>query len=221
MRLLIIEDSQKLARSLEMALTNEGYSIVIAPDGDSGSELLQASRFDLVLLDLMLPGIDGFALLKARSKENRDTPVLVMSALADPASKVRALDLSADDYVVKPFDLDEIFARIRALLRRNVTDRSAIMEYEELSIDTTTRKVSVAEQLVALGKLEYDLLLLLMRRRGHSYTKNLLLDILYDGGEDVCSNVIEALVFSLRSKLKKASEREYLKSKRGFGYYIE
>jgi DNA-binding response OmpR family regulator len=144
-----------------------------------------------------------------------------MSALADPFSKIRALDLSADDYVVKPFDLDEVLARIRALLRRNTTDRSVVIDHHDLKIDTQNGTVFCNDQQIKLGKLEYQLLVLLLRRRGQHYTKEILLDVLYNGGGDVSSNVVEALVFSLRNKLKAVSSENYVKSKRGFGYFIE
>jgi DNA-binding response OmpR family regulator len=215
-RLLIVEDDAKLVRALMVGLEREGYVIDAAEDGDKALELAGANDYDAIVLDLMLPGIDGFAVCRALRRSGRWMPVLMLTARTDVADRIRGLDAGADDYLGKPFDFGELLARLRALLRRGPADRPAIVAIGDLRIDSATRVVTRAGEEIELTAREYDVLEFLARRPGRVVSRSELLDHIwaeYDGSP----NIIDVYVGYLRKKLGRA----LIRTVRGSGFVLE
>ncbi|HXV62785.1 MAG TPA: response regulator transcription factor [Vicinamibacteria bacterium] len=206
-RVLVIEDNEDLAFGLRNNLEIEGYDVEIAPDGDSGLESARRLEPDLVILDLMLPGKDGFRILRTIREEALLMPVLILSARGAEEDKVRGLRLGADDYVTKPFGLLELLARVEALLRRTRfgdDDRSgsAALRFGAVSIDPRSRTVRRSGETVELAPKEYDLLMTLMRARGAVVSRNDLLRRVWGYSESVVSRTVDTHIAELRRKLE-------------------
>jgi two-component system response regulator MprA len=219
-RILIIEDDEGILKFLRRGLAYEGYQIDVAMDGQSGLIAARDNPPDLVVLDLMLPGIDGLEVCR-RLRAGGDIPILILTAKESVTDRVMGLDMGADDYMVKPFDLDELLARIRALLRRlQPASRPKIMRFADLSLDTGTRQASRGERVISLTAKEYELLDLFMRHPRQVLTRDMIFDRVwgYDfGGE---SNIIEVYVRYLRQKLEAKEEPRLLHTVRGMGYVL-
>jgi two-component system OmpR family response regulator len=216
MRLLIVEDDTKLVRVLTLGLEREGYAVDAAESGDLALELAEATDYDAIVLDLMLPGVDGFAVCRALRRAGRSMPVLMLTARTGVADRIRGLDAGADDYLVKPFDFGELLARLRALLRRGPVDRPAIVSIGDLRIDSGTRVVTRAGEEIELTAREYDVLALLARQPGRVVSRAELLDEIwadYDGSP----NIIDVYVGYLRKKLGRA----LIRTVRGSGFVLE
>ena len=216
MRLLIVEDDAKLVRVLTLGLEREGYEIDAAETGDAALELADANDYDAIVLDLMLPGLDGFAVCRALRRDGRWMPVLMLTARTGVADRIRGLDAGADDYLVKPFDFGELLARLRALLRRGPVERPAIVLVGDLRIDSATRVVTRAGEEIELTAREYDVLEFLARRPGRVVSRSELLDQIwvdYDGSP----NIIDVYVGYLRKKLGRA----LIRTVRGSGFVLE
>jgi len=215
MRVLIIEDEPELRRVLAQAFREDGYAVDEAADGPDGLYKATAWDYDLVLLDLMLPGIDGLSLL-ARMRKERSTPVLILTARDAIADRVRGLNVGADDYVVKPFDLAEVLARARALIRRSAGRAGSQVEVAGVVIDTIQKSVVKNGEPVALTAREYSILELLVHHRGRVVTKSLIYDHIFDENDDSLSNLVEVHVSNIRRKLG----REFIETRRGMGYVV-
>ncbi len=219
-RILIIEDDEGITRFLRRALAYEGYQVDIAPDGQTGLILARDHPPDLVVLDLMLPGIDGFEVCR-RLRSGGSVPILILTAKESVQDRVLGLDMGADDYMIKPFELDELLARIRALLRRSQpANRPKVMNFKDLSLDTGTRQAKRGERIIALTAKEYELLELFMMHPRQVLTREVIFDRVwgYDfGGE---SNIIEVYVRYLRQKLEANGEERLLHTVRGMGYVL-
>jgi len=223
MRLLVIEDEAKLADYLHRGLSENGYVVDVARDGIAGRQLATEGEYDLVLLDLMLPGIDGFGVLKAmRAKGNR--PVLMLTARDKVEDRVRGLQDGADDYLVKPFAFSELLARVGALLRRGAGQAAAVgtqLQLADLEIDLASRKVHRAKQRLDLTAKEFNLLALLLRRRGQILSRTTLAEQVWDMNFDSDTNVVEVAVRRLRAKLDDPFQNKLLHTVRGMGYVLE
>jgi len=215
MRVLVIEDEPELRRVLTQALREDGYAVDEAADGPDGLFKAIAWAYDIVLLDLMLPGLDGLELLK-RLRREKLTPVLVLTARDAVPDRIRGLDIGADDYVVKPFNLAEVLARVRALIRRAAGQGDSQIAVGDVEIDTARRAVSRAGEHVALTAREYAILELLVLHRGKVLTKTEIYDHIFDETDDTLSNLIEVHVSNLRKKLG----RDLIETRRGLGYVI-
>jgi two-component system, OmpR family, response regulator len=216
MRLLIVEDDTKLVRVLTLGLEREGYAVDAAESGDLALELAEATDYDAIVLDLMLPGVDGFAVCRELRRAGRSMPVLMLTARTGVADRIRGLDAGADDYLVKPFDFGELLARLRALLRRGPVDRPTIVSIGDLRIDSGTRVVTRAGEEIELTAREYDVLELLARQPGRVVSRAELLDEIwadYDGSP----NIIDVYVGYLRKKLGRA----LIRTVRGSGFVLE
>lgn len=216
MRILLVEDEPRLLRSLAKALREEGYAVDTAAAGDDGLYKAETYDYDVVVLDVMLPRLDGWEVLQ-RLRREKQTPVLMLTARDAPKDRVRGLDQGADDYLIKPFDLSELLARIRALIRRAAGQASAKLEFAEVSIDTRARSVARQGEAVALTAREYRILEFLALHCGEVISRTALLDHLADENNESLSNLIDVHIFSLRKKLG----RDFIKTRRGFGYVIE
>lgn len=226
MRLLVIEDEPKLADYLHKGLSENGYVVDIARDGIEGRHLATEGDYDLLLLDLMLPGIDGFGVLKAvRSRGN--TPVLMLTARDKVEDRVRGLQEGADDYLVKPFAFSELLARVAALLRRGATHgngaahASTHLRMADLEVDLVSRKAHRADKRLDLTAKEFSLLSLLLRRRGQILSRTTLAEQVWDMNFDSDTNVVEVAVRRLRAKLDDPFAPKLLHTVRGMGYVLE
>jgi two-component system, OmpR family, response regulator len=216
MRLLLIEDDRMIGESLRNALRGSGYAVDWVRDGRAADTTLSTERFDLVLLDLGLPQIDGMEVLRAMRGRGDRTPVIVLSARDALANRVLGLDAGADDYIVKPFELDELLARMRAVVRRQTGRAEPGLEVDGVTLDPATRQVAHNGVPVALSAREYAVLEALMMRPGAILSRAQLEDRLYGWGEGLESNAISVYVHQLRRKLGDG----FIRTVRGVGYYV-
>jgi len=216
MRILIIEDEADLLASLAKALREEGYAVDTATDGEEGLYKAQSWDYDALVLDVMLPGLDGWTLLE-RLRQTKKTPVLMLTARDAARDRVRGLDTGADDYLVKPFDLNELFARLRALIRRAAGQTRNTLDIGGLVIDTAARRVTRAGQVIALTAREYALVEFLALHRGEVVTRTTLYEHLFDEDDNTLSNLLDVHVSNLRKKLGAG----FITTRRGHGYSIE
>jgi two-component system response regulator MtrA len=205
-RVLVVEDNANLAFGLTRSLESEGYEVESAEDGSRGFELARSTNPDLVVLDLMLPGMDGYTILKKLRAEGKDVPVLILTARGEEADKVFGFRLGADDYVTKPFSLSELLARVQAILRRakgnDRRDGEALEEFGDVSINTLARSVRRGESEVALTPKEFDLLLALVRRRGAVASRLELLKEVWGHQAEVMTRTVDIHIAELRRKLE-------------------
>lgn len=216
MRLLVIEDEARLLRNLAKALREEGYAVDTAADGEEGLYKAQTNDYDAIVLDVMLPKLDGWQVLE-RLRKTRKTPVLFLTARDTTADRVRGLDGGGDDYLVKPFDLSELFARLRSLIRRTAAQPSPILAFGKTAIDTRARTVAVEGQLIPLTAKEYMILEYLAQHRGKVVTRTELYEHVFDERADTKSNLLDVHVYNIRKKLGWA----LIATRRGHGYCIE
>lgn len=231
MRLLVVEDSERLRRSLSEGLRRSGFTVDVAGDGVAALAQTRAEAYAVVVLDLMLPKLDGLQVLQNMRRHGDQTHVLILSAKDQLPDRVAGLNLGADDYLAKPFAFEELLARVNALIRRRSEAKNPLLKAADVEVDTNARSVRVAGAPIALSRLEYELLTLLMRRRGRVLTRSQIVEALYDSASDNVSNVVEALVYSLRRKLQpsaadaavggRCSRRDIVMTRRGLGYLIE
>ncbi len=221
MKILVVEDSPKLLRALEHGLTALGWAVDIAPDGESALARLRASEYDLIVLDLMLPRLDGLEVLRRLRASGCGTHVLILSARDAVEDRVLGLKLGADDYLTKPFAFEELEARLQSLLRRRADQKSPRLAVGGLTIDSSARTVEREGEPIPLTPSEYALLELLVRHRGRPLTQSQILDHLRSSDADVSSNVIEVLVSSLRKKIHQPDAPPIVRTRRGFGYVVE
>lgn len=216
MRILIVEDEPDLLRSLAQALREEGYAVDTAADGEDGLYKAENYDYDTVVLDVMLPKMDGWQIL-AKLRKTKKTPVLMLTARDQSRDRVRGLDTGADDYVVKPFDLSELFARLRALIRRSQNKTTNVIEIGDVKIDTAARTIFQGEKAVELTAREYSLVEFLALHRGEVVTRTQLYEHLFDENDDTFSNLLDVHVSNVRKKLG----AEFIVTRRGHGYCIE
>jgi len=218
-RILIIEDDEAILKFLRRGLAYEGYQVDTAAEGQSGLSLALDNQYDLIVLDLMLPGIDGLEVCR-RLRAGGPVPILILTAKDQVTDRIQGLDLGADDYMTKPFNLDELLARIRALLRRAQPSRPQVLRFADLSLDTGTRQASRVDRVISLPAKEYELLELFLRHPRQVLTREVIFDRVwgYDfGGE---SNIIEVYIRYLRQKLEADNEPRLLHTVRGMGYVL-
>ena len=218
-RILIIEDDEEIQRLLKRALTYQGYIVDTALSGKAGLKLASEQRTDLVILDFILPGMDGMEVCRKLQKIGKQ-PILMLTAKDTTQDRVHGLDAGADDYVVKPFEMDELIARIRALLRRTLADRVKVLAFEDLQLDSGTRKAYRGDREIVLTTKEYDLLDLFLRHPRQVMTREVIFDRVwgYDfGGE---SNVLDVYIRYIRQKLEENDEPRLIYTVRGAGYVL-
>jgi two-component system, OmpR family, response regulator len=222
MRLLLVEDDAKLVRALQRGLSREGYAVDLASSGDEALEQARSYEYDAVVLDVMLPGRDGFAVCRELRKREQWVPVLMLTARDHVRDRIRGLDAGADDYMVKPFDFGEMLARLRALTRRGPSERPAVIEIGDLYIDPAAHVVTRAGRNVELTPREFALLLFLARRAGEVVPRTELLEHVWDESEDGSTNVVDVYVGYLRRKLERPFRRRPLiRTVRGVGFMVE
>lgn len=221
MKLLIVEDSGRLLHSLGLGLTKLGWAVDLAPDGERALARLSVHAYDVIVLDLMLPGIGGLEVLQRLRARGVDSHVLVLSAKDRVDDRIEGLNRGADDYMTKPFSFDELEARLQALMRRRLNEKNPVLEVAGLRLDSASRRVLRGDEPLNLTPSEYALFEFLARRRGRVFSQGQLLDHLRSSDADVSSNVIEVLVSSLRRKIHLPGAPPIVRTRRGFGYVIE
>ena len=221
MRLLLIEDSQRLRTALENGLRKAGYAVDTAKDGRNGLWMALENEYDVIVLDLMLPGIDGLSVLRQLREQGRTTHVLILSAKDLVEDRVQGLRLGADDYLVKPFSFNELCARLEALVRRSYQAKNPWIRLGPLEINTASRRVTYTGREVKVTPREYSLLEVLVLRAGQVLTRRELWERLYEFDCEVSSNVVDVLIYSLRKKLDPEDPQRLIKTRRGQGYLIE
>ncbi|MCD8504921.1 MAG: heavy metal response regulator transcription factor [Burkholderiaceae bacterium] len=221
MRLLIVEDERKTGEYLKQGLTEAGFVVDVCHSGDEGLNLATHQPYDLLVLDIMLPGMNGYALLEALRKRGDTTPVLLLSARDLVEDRVKGLELGADDYLVKPFSFSELLARVRTLLRRGRTLDSAEIQVADMHIDFLKRRVTRAGQRIDLTAKEFALLELLVRRKSEVLPRSLIASQVWDMNFDSDTNVVEVAIRRLRSKIDDPSELKLIRTVRGMGYVLE
>jgi DNA-binding response OmpR family regulator len=215
-RLLVVEDEARLAKALQRGLSAEGFAVDVAGDGPTGLELARHGGYDAMILDVMLPGLSGYRLVRQLRAEENWLPVLMLSAKDGEYDQADGLDCGADDYLTKPFSYVVLLARLRALLRRGAPERPAVLQLGELTLDPAGRRVTRAGADVPLTTREYALLEYLMRRAGQVVSKIELLDHVWDAAADTAPNAVEVYIGYLRRKLG----RDALETVRGAGYRL-
>ena len=215
MRILLVEDEPALGRAVRKAFEEEGFAVDLESDGESGLYAAQGGTYDAVVLDVMLPRLDGWSVLR-KLRAARATPVLLLTARDAVADRVRGLNGGADDYLTKPFQLDELLARVRALIRRAAGKPSPLLKAGDVEIDTLGRRVRRAGRAVELTPKEYALLEFLAVHAGELVTRTMIYDHIYDDQDDSLSNVVDVYVSNLRRKLG----RDLLETRRGEGYVL-
>jgi len=220
MKILLVEDSERLAAALCSSLREDGLAVDHAGDGRAALRQLEVYTYDLIILDLMLPRVSGLEVLKTLRSSPAPTRVLVLSARDQLEDRVEALNLGADDYLLKPFALTELKARVLALLRRRYGETSGVLKHEALTLDTNARLALVEGAALPLTPKEYGVLETLLRQRGRCLSRLELFESLYDGLNDASDRVIEVIVSTLRTKLAQAGIKSLIETRRGFGYRV-
>ena len=216
MRLLIVEDEPDLLNVVSRMLREEGYAVDTATDGEEGLYKARENDYDAIVLDVMLPVMNGFEVVK-KLREKKKTPVLMLTARGRIHDRVQGLDAGADDYLPKPFDLNELYARLRALIRRSAGDASNVIKIGDVTIDVAARTVKLVSQLIELTAREYSLVEHLALRRGKVVTRTELYEHLFDENDTSLSNLLDVHVSNIRKKLG----HEFITTRRGHGYCIE
>ena len=220
MRVLLVEDHKPLARALRQALEEENFAVDVAGDGEEADVKARSTEYDVIILDLMLPKEDGLSLLRRWRKDGLETHVLILTARGSIDDKVEGLDLGADDYLAKPFELEELLARLRALIRRHHQVKDPVLRVHDLEIDTAARTVKRAGQPIHLTPREYGLLEFLAFHRGRVVTRTMIWEHLYDEHDESTSNVVDVYIRYLRNKIDKGFEPPLILTRWGEGYML-
>jgi two-component system, OmpR family, response regulator len=221
MHILLVEDELKMARALRRGLEQEGHSVDSATDGDEGLSRGVEFEYDAIVLDVMLPGRDGFSICRELRGRDRWAPVLMLTARDAVEDRIRGLDAGADDYLVKPFAFGELLARLRALVRRGVSERPAVLTVGDVELDPAAHTVTRGGSLVDLSVREFSLLEFLMRHAGEVVSRTRILEQVWDVNYDSFSNVVDVYVGYLRRKLEQPFGRPFIRTVRGVGYVVE
>ncbi len=217
MRVLLVEDDEDLGKGVKTGLTQYGYAVDWLRDGESASQALKMENFDMVVLDLGLPGMDGLKVLQNMRAKGSLVPVLILTAKETIDDRIKGLDAGADDYMSKPFDLDELCARLRALQRRSAERASSAIEYKNITIDPASHVATLDDLPLNLPRREFALLLKLLENQGRALSREQLSQSLYSWDEDVDSNALEVHIHNLRKKFGAA----LIRTIRGVGYMVE
>ncbi|MCL5878460.1 MAG: heavy metal response regulator transcription factor [Deltaproteobacteria bacterium] len=220
MRLLLVEDEKKVASHIKKGLEEEGYAVDVVNNGEDASSMVRAYDYDLIILDVMLPGKNGIQILKELRDSKQDTPVIFLTAKNSTEEKILGLDLGADDYLTKPFEFEELCARVRAILRRHESVKTSKLVIADLELNPVTHEVKRAGQRIDLTQKEYALLEYLLYNQGKILTRTMIVEHVWDQDFDSFTNVVDVYVNHLRTKLDQPFEKKLLQTVRGFGYVL-
>ena len=220
MRILIVEDDAKMAELLRPGLSREGHAVEVAGDGIDGLEQGRTESFDAIVLDIMLPGLDGLTVARRLRSGGVGTPILMLTARDSAPDIVRGLDVGADDYLTKPFSFEVLAARLRVIARRTATESGSTLHVADLRLDDRTHEVHRGRRSITLTRTEFALLEHLMRRAGRMVSRDNLIESVWGIDRDVESNTLDVFIFQLRSKLETGGEGRLIHTVRGFGYTL-
>lgn len=220
MRILVVEDQMKMARAIRRGLEQEGYSVEVCADGDDAMRRAIENDYDAIVLDVMLPGRDGFSICRELRDRGRWAPILMLTARDSVEDRIRGLDAGADDYLVKPFAFGELLARVRAMVRRGAAERPVTITVEDVVLDPATHVVHRGDALVDLTPKEFSLLEFLMRHPGEVLSRPRILEHVWDVNYDGFSNVVDVCVGYVRRKLEQPFDRPFIHTVRGVGYRV-
>jgi len=220
MRILVVEDDKAVASFVKRGLESEQYAVDVAGDGEEAQVLIEAASFDLIILDLVLPKVDGLEVLKQIRSRKPSPPVLILSGRARVEDRVKGLDLGADDYLAKPFSFSELSARVRALLRRNPSSLDIILRVDDLELDRAERLVRRAGRRIDLTPREFALLEYLMRNTGRTVTRAMIIEHVWNFSFDTMTNVVDVYINYLRKKLDQGFEHKLIHTVRNVGYVL-
>jgi DNA-binding response OmpR family regulator len=219
MQILVVDDDPRMARLLERTFREEGHQVIVSRDGREGFEIARAASFDVIVLDVMLPGIDGMTIARRLREARNQTPVLMLTARDATSDIVRGLDSGADDYLVKPFSIDVLLARVRSVSRRGAIPQPPYLRVADLTLDPASRSVTRGRELLNLTPREYALLHLLMRNAGRAVSRDTILESVWGFETDVTENTVEVFVRALRMKID-TRDPKLIHTVRGFGYML-
>ncbi|CEI82500.1 putative transcriptional regulatory protein YkoG [Oceanobacillus oncorhynchi subsp. incaldanensis] len=222
-RILIVEDEQKISRVLQLELEYEGYETIVAADGKQALEYIEAEEWSLILLDIMIPELSGLEVLRRVRRQENDTPVILLTARDEVYDKVNGLDLGANDYITKPFQIEELLARIRANLRKTVQSGSSneTLQVGDLQIDTAAHEVIRSGNMIELTPREYNLLVCLLENKNRVLTREQLIEKVWGFDYIGETNVVDVYIRYLRQKIDKGYDKAYIQTIRGVGYSIK
>ncbi|WP_315522771.1 response regulator transcription factor [Fusobacterium massiliense] len=220
MRVLVVEDERDLNNIITKYLKKNNFNVDNVFDGEEALDYLNSAEYDLVILDIMMPKINGYEVLKTMRKENNDTPVLMLTAKDGIDDKVKGLDLGADDYLIKPFDFDELSARIRAITRRKFGNTTNILQIDNLIIDINKKIVTRAGINIELTAKEYEVLVYLIQNKGHILSRDKIRDGVWNFDYEGESNIIDVIIKNIRKKIAIGDSKDLIFTKRGLGYVI-
>ncbi len=221
MRILVVEDERKVASFIKRGLEEERYIVETASDGEEGLRLAMENEFDALVLDVMLPKLDGYSIVKALREEGRSTPILMLTARGTMEDRVQGLDLGADDYLAKPFHFEELAARLRSILRRSSTDKTTRLQVGDLELDLVTHFAYREGKEIELTTKEYALLEYLLRNRGRILSRSMIMQHVWKHNFDPESNIIDVYIKRLRQKIERPDQPQIILSIRGVGYRIK
>jgi len=221
MRILVVEDEVKIAQFIKRGLKEEGYAVDVANDGEAGHFMLSSNEYDAIILDLMLPKIDGLTLCRDLRKEGNQTPIIMLTAKDTVKDKVKGLDSGADDYLPKPFAFEELLARVRVVLRKKDSRVQTQLKVEDLCLDLLTHKVTRGDREIDLTVKEYALLEYLMRNAGNIVTRTMISEHVWDINFDTFTNVIDVYINYLRNKIDSGFTDKMIHTVRGKGYLLK
>ena len=220
MRILIVEDNIKIAQNIKTILEHHSYSVDVAGDGDTGERMANSSSYDLIILDIMLPKKDGLAICKSLRANDINTPILILTAMGEIEDKIEGLDSGADDYLDKPFAMQELLARIRAMLRRPVIKQGEVLSSIDIRIEPDKHLITKGGSKLSLTTKEYAVLEYLVRNKGQIISREKLLEHCWDLASNTFSNIVDAHIKQLRKKLSTEND-EYIETIRGIGYRLK
>lgn len=221
MRVLVVEDETKVGSFIKRALEEESYAVDLCEDGAQGLDFALSGSYDVIVIDLMLPNLPGLEILRRIRKEKIHTPVLILTAQSKVDQKVKGLDAGADDYLTKPFAIDELLARVRVLLRRGTAETPGVLQIDDLILNPATREVTRDGQRIELTVKEYALLEYFMRHAGRVLTRPMISEHVWDQDFDTFTNVIDVYVNYLRNKIDRGRSRKLIHTIRGSGYMLK
>ncbi len=218
MRILVVEDERRMAELLRQGLSEEGHRITVATDGREGLGIAESGSFDLILLDVMLPGMNGFQIVNQLRSHRNQTPILMLTARDSTKDMVEGLDFGADDYLTKPFSFEVLLARVRAVGRRGPIPQPVCLQVGGLAMNQSTREVRLGERRIDLTRTEFSILEMLMRNNGRVVTRDALIESVWGGSSDIENNTLDAFVRLLRAKIE---EPGLIRTIRGVGYFLK
>ncbi len=220
MRILVVEDESRLLELLRKGLSEEGHSVISSKEGKDALQIAQSSDFDALVLDVMLPGIDGFEIAKRLRTSGNNTPIIMLTARDSESDVINGLDYGADDYITKPFSFSELLARLRAVTRRTGQQRSATLVCEDLMLNSGSHEVSRAKRPLHLTRTEFLLLQKLMQNAGHAISRQSLIEEVWGYDREIENNTLDVFIRLLRNKVDAPGEARLIHTVRGFGYMV-